>query len=38
VGAQRLNLPWADREGDLRLGFDGGIELEPIAVSDLTAD
>jgi hypothetical protein len=36
VGAPRLNLPWVKREGDLlRLGFDGGIELEPIALTDL---
>jgi len=36
VGAPRLNLPWVRREGDLlKLGFDSGIELEPIRLSDL---
>jgi hypothetical protein len=38
VGAPRLNLPWVLREGELlRLGFDGDIELEPIAIAALTA-
>jgi hypothetical protein len=36
VGAPRLNLPWVRREGDsLRLGFNGGIEVEPIELTDL---
>jgi hypothetical protein len=31
VGAPRLYLPWLKREGDLlRLGFENGIELEPL--------
>jgi hypothetical protein len=36
VGAARLNLPWVKPEGEcLRMGFDGGIELEPILLRDL---
>ena len=36
VGAPRLNLPWVRRDGALvRLGFNGGIQLEPIPVVEL---